>query len=250
MSQSVSYSQPLSTVVAYNRKRRATYMPGKGKKAKTVKVVSVPRPRFASRAIQGTFPPKKRVTLTYVEYFSQTLSVTGAASGQTIRLNGPFDPNQSGVGHQAMGLDQWAQFYSRYTVLSAKITMSAANIDSLVKAGIHGIVIHNPASTLPSTTDIAALSEDDDGVHGFFGHDGTPSVLTKNVDIGKYFGITNPLEDDTLQALVTAVPSRQLNAYCWLACAPGTVTAGGLTTFMVRVSYDVVFTEPKDLPLS
>ncbi len=235
-----------------SRKRKGTipYYPGAPKKAKTVKVVAIPRPKFSSRAMQGTFPSKKRVTLTYVEYFSQTLSVTGAASGVTIRLNGPFDPNQGGVGHQAMGMDQWSQFYSRYTVLSAKITFQAANIDSLVKSGIHGIVVHNPASTLPSNTDINALSEDDDGVHGFFSHDGTPSVLTKSVDIGKYFGITNPLEDDTLQALVTAVPSRQLNAYCWLACAPGTVTAGGLTTFMVRVSYDVMFTEPKDLPLS
>jgi len=250
MSQSVSYSQPLSTVVAYNRKRRATYAPGKGKKAKTVKVVSVPRPKFSSRAIQGTFPAKKRVTLTYVEYFSQTPSVSGAASGQTFRLNSPFDPNQGGVGHQAMGFDQWAQFYNRYTVLSAKITYSAANIDSLVKAGVHGIVVHNPTTSLPTSTDIQALSEDDDGVHGFIPHDGSASVLSKNVDIGKYYSITNPLEDDTLQAVVTAVPARQLYAYCWLATAPGTLTAGGLTTFMIRISYDVVFTEPKDLPLS
>lgn len=232
------------------RKRTIPYYPGTSKKAKTVKVVSIPRPKFSSRVIQGTFPPKKRVTLTYVEYFSQTPSVSGAASGQTFRLNSPFDPNQGGVGHQAMGFDQWAQFYNRYTVLSAKIHYQAANIDSLVKSGVHGIVIHNPVTSLPSSTDIQALSEDDDGVHGFIPHDGTQSVLTKSVDIGKYFTITNPLEDDTLQAVVTAVPAKQLYAYCWLACAPGTLTVGGLTTFCIRISYDVVFTEPKDLPLS
>lgn len=245
----IGQTEPISTVVAYNRKRRTTDIFRRPrKKAKMVKVVSIPRPKFSSRGAQVAFPQKKRVTLTYVEHHSVTPSVTGAASGVVYRLNAPYDPNQSGAGHQAMGFDQWATFYQKYTVLSAKITVMAANIDGAIKAGYFGIVPYS--GVLTSSTDVLALSEDGDAVHGFYAADGTASMLSKSVDIGKYFSISNPLEDDTLQAPVTSLPSRSLLAYVWLAAAQGTLTAGGLTTYTVRVTYDVVFTEPKELPLS
>jgi len=213
-----------------------------------VKVVSVPRPKFSSRGAQVAFPQKKRVTLTYVEYLSNQPSVTGVATGKVFRLNAPYDPNLTDTGHQALGFDQWAAFYQRYTVLSAKISVSTASIDTAIKAGVCGIVVHS--ANLPSTTDIAGLSEDQDAVHGFVSADGTPTMLVKSVDVGKWFSISNPMEDDTLQAPVTSLPSRALNAYVWQAVAPGTVTVGGVLSYVVRISYDVVFTEPKDLPIS
>jgi len=247
LTQSFAFTQPRTSGSGISRKRKLSTTTRKAKKAK---LVAIPRPKFTSRTIQGAFPSKKRVTLTYVEYFNVTTSITGAATGQTFRLNGAFDPNQSGVGHQPMAWDQWSPMYNRYTVLSSKITYRVASIDTGIKGGIFGIVIHNAATTLPSTTDVTVLSEDDDGVHGYFGPDGTASELTKSVDVGKYFTITNPLEDDTLQAVVTAVPSREVRGYCWVAAAPGTTVAGGVVTFMVRISYDVMFTEPKDLNIS
>lgn len=247
LTQSFQFSQPRTGPTGNSRKRRIA----QGiKKSKRAKMVAVPRPRFASRSIAQAFPTKKRVTLSYVEYFSQTPNPAGGATGVTFRLNCPYDPNQSGLGHQAMGWDQWSQFYNRYTVISAKIVYQAASIDTANKANLHGIVIHNPVTGLPSTTDIIALSEDDDGVHGYVPADGTSSVLSRSVDIAKYFAITNPTEDDTLQAVMTAVPARELRAYCWLAAAPGTVVAGGLTTYMIRITYDVQLSEPKDLPIS
>lgn len=247
LTQSFQFSQPSVSSVRRGTKRKYAQGIRASKKARMA-IIKVPRPRFTSRIPAGTFPQKKRVTLNYVEYISVTPSVTGAASGSTFRLNSLFDPNQSGAGHQPMGFDQWSQFYQRYTVLSAKIVVSASNIDSAVKAGYVGIVPYS--GLLTSSTDVNVLSEDTDGVHGYFPPDGTPCVLAKSIDIGKYYSISNPLEDDTLQAPVTSNPSRTLFAYVWIAAAQGTVVTGGVTTYMVRISYDAVLTEPKELPLS
>ena len=65
------------------RKRTIPYYPGPSKKAKSVKIVSIPRPRFASRAVTSTFPKTKRVTLKYVEYFQNVPSVAGDSAGKS-----------------------------------------------------------------------------------------------------------------------------------------------------------------------
>ena len=232
------------------RKRTIPYYPGPSKKAKSVKIVSIPRPRFASRAVTSTFPKTKRVTLKYVEYFQNVPSVAGGAAGVTFRLNSLNDPNQSGVGHQPMGTDQWAAFYQKYTVISSKISATFMSIEALVKGGVCGISVFNGSTPLPSTTDIVALSEDDDGVHSYYPHDGTPITVSKNVSMAKYFNISNPADDDTCQSNFGGNPSRQMQAYVWTAVAPGTITIGGLVSFKVVISYDVILSEPKDLPIS
>ncbi len=246
------YSQPLPlsyTPLGGGRKRKSSATYGSRKKAKTA-VARIPRPRFTSRVAPGAFPQKKRVTLSYVEYFSTTPNISGGAAGKVFRMNGMQDPNFTDAGHQPLGFDQWSAFYNRYTVMSSKIVVSTSSIEPLVKGAITGIVIYNSGVALPSTADIIGLSEDPDGCSGVVAHDGTPCVLTKNVDIAKFYSISNPLEDDTLQAAVSTNPARMPYAYVWHAVAPGTLTVGGLLTFQVRITYDVVFTEPKDLATS
>jgi len=245
LTQNFQFSQPRTSSSSGGRKRK---LPSLARGSKKAKLVSIPRPRFTSRALPSAFPQKKRVSLVYVENLSNTPSITGAANGTTFRLNGPYDPNLTGAGHQPMAWDQWTPFYNKYTVLSAKIHVQAASIDGQIKAGYVGVVPYS--QLLTSSTDVPTLMEEGDAVYSIIPGDSSAVSISRSVDIGKYFAITNPLEDDTLQAPTTSLPSRSLQAYVWTAVAQGTATAGGLITITVRITYDVMFTEPKELASS
>lgn len=47
-----------------------------------------------------------------------------------FRGNSIFDPDQTGVGHQALAHDQWATLYEYYRVLSSGIEVQACNTDT------------------------------------------------------------------------------------------------------------------------
>lgn len=63
-----------------------------------------------------------KVVLKYAEDINVTVNGSIGAN-YLFRCNSLFDPNQSGVGHQPMGRDQYAGFYKRYVVIGAKITV-------------------------------------------------------------------------------------------------------------------------------
>lgn len=57
--------------------------------------------------ISGTMP---------YAYFGNFAITSGITSTAVIRLNSLFDPDQTGVGHQPRGYDQWKLFYLNYVV--------------------------------------------------------------------------------------------------------------------------------------
>ena len=71
-------------------------------------------------------PDVMRVRLPYVQL--ARFSGTGIAN-QVFRGNSCFDPDQSGIGTQPLGHDQWSALYRRYRVLASKVTVQAASLD-------------------------------------------------------------------------------------------------------------------------
>ncbi len=69
--------------------------------------------------IRSILPDRFRSRLKYTETISYSSSTGGiVGSTNTFRLNGLYDPNTTGVGHQPYGFDQITPFYSSYTVKS------------------------------------------------------------------------------------------------------------------------------------
>lgn len=62
-------------------------------------------------------PDRLQVKLRYADTFS--LVSTGVNQRQ-FSMNGLFDPDLTGVGHQPRGFDQWMSLYARYRVYYAK----------------------------------------------------------------------------------------------------------------------------------
>lgn len=105
----------------------------KAKKTKyTPRTLRIPRqskgmgwwPRIGT----SPMPTHKYVQLKYVERVTVG-ATTGGIIGTTadFRLNGLFDPNITGVGHQPMGFDQWATLYNMYKVYRVDIKIKPMN---------------------------------------------------------------------------------------------------------------------------
>jgi hypothetical protein len=58
--------------------------------------------------------------------YSEDINLTAGVnlSNYDFRANSIYDPNLSGVGHQPLSHDQWANFYDHYVVLGAKIKVT------------------------------------------------------------------------------------------------------------------------------
>lgn len=65
--------------------------------------------------------------------YSDRISINPAAgtiASHVFRANSIFDPDDTGVGHQPRGHDEWAMFYNQYTVIGSKITILAGSQSS------------------------------------------------------------------------------------------------------------------------
>lgn len=80
-------------------------------------------PGGLSVTTMGGFPKSKVVKMRYNEHVSLN-SASGAIATNFFRANSIFDPNQTGIGHQPLGRDQWELFYNTYTVIGAKVTVN------------------------------------------------------------------------------------------------------------------------------
>lgn len=65
----------------------------------------------------------KVVTLPYNTQ-AQLVCTSGVHNIWNFKMNDIYDPDVTNVGHQPFGHDQWALYYTKYTVIGAKITAS------------------------------------------------------------------------------------------------------------------------------
>lgn len=81
-----------------------------------------------SRSLTSPVPDRFLTTLNYADNILQT--TTTAPASYMFVLNDIYDPNYTGTGHQPLGRDQWALFYSQYRVLSVDIDITMSNTTS------------------------------------------------------------------------------------------------------------------------
>lgn len=67
------------------------------------------------------FPVRPIAKLRYVARITLNASASAIAT-HFFSCNSLFDPDRTGTGHQPMGYDEWATYYSHYTVIGSKCT--------------------------------------------------------------------------------------------------------------------------------
>lgn len=199
-------------------------------------------------------PPGAQRFATTLIYCEKDVSLDpnlGLPASYTFSLNGLFDPNVTGTGHQPARFDQLMAMYELYCVYGAKIAVSFQNTQTI--GGGATIVGITAADENPTINDCRVLVENGNTVHQILSprQDGNSDCqLSMYVDIANLQGITRKLLLDGAGARgdATTNPGDGVFGIVW---AQG-IDAGnpGPVNIFVEITYYAVFLGNKLTALS
>lgn len=173
-------------------------------------------------------PDEKMVRLVYSDF--RTMTASSNQCEYVYRLNSLFDPDQSGVGGQPDGFDQWKTLYATYRVVAVEY-----EVEAVVATDILGMIAcapTNAASTIASAEEVAGLRHAKSAI---FAAGGGKAKMRNRLHISQAAGATEQavLGDDTFGAGVTANPGTVV--YLFIAAE----TSGATSTvyFRVKITY-------------
>ncbi len=215
--------------------------------------MGVRRARTRRRRLPLTgFPKSKMVKLRYVESISLNPTAAVPAS-HYFNASSLFDPNSSGVGHQPLGYDQWAALYGKYTVVGAKIKVTytpQAGAGAVQTPGMMGVILDDNATfSYLSGEEILESKQGRGGVVIFGGNaNANKKTVSRSYSARRFHG-KPPLNNDDIEALVTANPPDSVYFGVWLSAVAQT-SDPPLTVLLVEIEYIAVFSELKFLAQS
>lgn len=208
-------------------------------------VVSARRTGSSTEVIQRTLPLFPSCVMKRLRYSTNIAlaSTAGAVSSYVFAVNGLFDPDITGTGHQPMGFDEMMIYFNHYVVTHCRLTAVA----KCVSTSKMTVCLRQDASSTPITV-IDRIVEIGGGVLEYL-EISTTALATKRMelsfDIAKIQGISrNALTaDSSLRGTSAANPSEL--TYChvqnWDANAQT-----GTVVFDIIMEFDAIFTEPRD----
>ncbi len=192
-------------------------------------------PRF------GFISPRMLTTFKYDEVIDFTLATT--VGGQYVfKLNGMFDPNTTGTGHQPYGFDQMLNIYQRYCVLRNRYKIDFGPTSDRLMVGAVA------ASTVVTTvTNAATFSAAAEVPHSMvkalsFGG-GPPAVIRGNIVSNTILGTTpqQMISDDLFQGTTTTDPTNLIVlTVFYYNPSGGSVT----TSFNISMEYEAMLFDP------
>lgn len=208
-----------------------------------------PRPRRKIRRRRGNrqgyasgMPKVRRARLRYSEQIS-IASTAGSTGVYTFRANSPYDPNETGAGHQPMGFDMWAgQLYNHYVVVGSKITIKQMAPATATAATISGVYLSDD-TTLPYTTPNGFI-EARKGTWRTTSHMRAPVTFHGNYSAKKFFNVKDVKDNVTrIGAPVSTNPTEVAYFNVWYNDMHGSTTTA---EYQIVIDYIIEFSEPKD----
>lgn len=161
--------------------------------------------------------------------------------------NGLFDPDITGSGGQPMGFDQMMIYFNHYTVLRGRIRAVLKSNSSALRVTT-GLLVSG-SSTVTSSIETAVENGDITFQElEFAGAFGGSCTLTRSVDMGRFQGLRNTIDDPDMRGDVSTNPAELVYYHltAWNSASASVVTAD----FQVLIEFDVHFHEPKKATLS
>lgn len=192
-------------------------------------------------------PKNKIIKLRYATIVGLN-AATGAAAGHSFRANSIYDPDNTGIGHQPLGHDQWALFYNHYRVLGAKITINFAS-SGAGHSMVAGCFLDDDASG-PTPFDNEGIIEKG-GKYRVMDDAGGPGnrTIVCKYSAKKFHNASNVKDRDDLKAAFGSNPSEMAYFVLW-AQALNTAVDPGVVYCNVKIDYIVSLEEAKDLAQS
>lgn len=92
--------------------------------------------------------------LVRLKYSTQQLSAAATSVTRRFALNGLYDPDLTGVGHQPKAFDEWMAFYEKYEVKSSTIKFNLIN-----RSGVEIQACCMPSLSSTALTTISEMQE-------------------------------------------------------------------------------------------
>lgn len=176
---------------------------------------------------------------------TQTLQPTTAVAGVRVySLNGLYDPDITGTGHQPRGFDQLASLYNHYVVIGAKVSCSFTNSDS-VNPQIVGLAIRASSNAEADWNDYVEQGHCQYRMISDAGGSRDTTTLGISGSPAKYLGRSKVMSDPALKGDASANPTEQFYLHVFGAAVDGADSQGIRT--ILKIEYASIFIEPKDL---
>lgn len=184
------------------------------------------------------FPNTIITKLRYSTYITLTNS-SGARGLNVFHANSIFDPDVSGVGHQPMWRDNYANIYNNYVVIGSKITVTFCGKTSGVNQ-IYGIVADDDSSISVTGDALLEMNNSVSACGGPTISGCEPVTLTSTFEPLEAFGVD--AKDDGASATNTgSSPSQGFYWGVWAVSMDASSTS--LVDIKVEIDYTVKFTE-------
>lgn len=166
--------------------------------------------------------------------------VVGNAGVHVFSMNGMYDPDITGTGHQPRGFDQLMALYSQYTVIGCKIkTDYIVASAEVIRCGITPMSTSVPYITVNDYRESRATNQK--VINESTAANRDRSIYHK-MNPTKWLGKTKPLSDGELSGTSAANPVNQ--AYWHLWCGGFQSSDPSSITVEVDLVYMVVFHKP------
>jgi len=185
-------------------------------------------------------------TLTYME---RNIPITplagGAVGGYNFSVNGLFEPNITGTGHQPLGFDELMSMYFHYAVTGAHIYIDCTNTDAT-----YSMFCGVRLSSTPSVAfNVETIIEQGLTSVAYLNVAGSGAASSGAIDIGcsvaKFLNRKDVLDDQDLRGDAASNPLEQV--YFQLFVAPDEPFLGTIVRCNIRIEYHVTFLEPRSL---
>jgi len=209
-----------------------------------------------ARQVLGGFPSRMSATLKYVEFF--TLDPGSANDRYVFSLNGLYDPNITGGGHQPSNFDLLMQVYNRYVVHTTKCTMAVDNTgpnQDASETGLYGFLISQTGTDIGSGTPVQQIAEQPFARYSTQtpGLKNAPYVqLTATIPVWEWFGAekkTDILVEQDYGGTAAANPSRNIYMETFYA-SPNGNTVTDPSYFRVELEFSAWFYLPRQTTYS
>lgn len=162
-------------------------------------------------------------------------------------VNGLYDPNITGTGHQPAGFDQMMVFFDHYVVVHSKATVTWAN----ATAGQTVQVALSLNSTNTPVTDPIILNETGYVARDFLNVVGSNDAIkttSMSCNVSRFQGVPIPKDNPELWGSATTNPTEQsyFNLSAWDALGSQSST----TRFEILIEFDAWFIEPRKISSS
>lgn len=217
-------------------KRKYTKRAGKGKKAWKRRKASIAR-----MPITGPYKIVRR--LRFVDDYTPLQPTTAAfAVGHVFNLNGLYDPDETGVGAQPRGFDQYMTMYRNYVVLGARVVAKFVNISSSTFTRINMFPSRNSTIDVDPVDNLEVRGLRNCLIGPYTGGAGV-KTLTINWSAKKWFGRKTVMTEKDLEGTSSANPSKP--CYLHVTADPFDAGAGASGVRMqITIDYIVVFRTP------